>query len=235
MQHKLIRRIPSVLWTTLAIVLQTLMAFSQQPMLKGDWSWKNGELERVNFDYGTELTAKDIRRVSAFGTIAHLYMGYAGVDSEYVTIEGKLLRLGRLKNLEVLHLNRDAIVDTDLKFIAQLPRIRELEFNAQNGKGGCTDQCADYLRSAKTLRELRIYNGQFTDKFIDKVTKGLPNLEQLWLSSSQLTDKSLRLIAERCKKLKSLSIWSEHFTSEGLKHLDKLPNLKHRRVRSPLL
>ena len=46
---------------------------------------KAGSLERVNFDYGTELTAKDIRRSL---TIAHLYMGYAGVDSEYVTIEG---------------------------------------------------------------------------------------------------------------------------------------------------
>ena len=88
--------IPAALLAAVLIVGQTKNSFSQQPMLKGDWSWKNGELERVNFDYGTELTAKDIRRVSAFGTIAHLYMGYAGVDSEYVTIEGKLLRLGRL-------------------------------------------------------------------------------------------------------------------------------------------
>ena len=187
----------------------------------------------MNFDYGTELTAEDIRRLSAFDSIAHMHLGYAGIDSEYVTIEGDLLKLGRLKNLEVVHLNKDGIVDDDLKFIAQLPRIHEFEFNAKNGEGGCTDRCADYLSSAKTLRELRVYNGQFTDRFIDKITKGMPNLEQLMLSSPELTDESLRFIAERCKKLKSLSIGSKHLTAEGLKHLDKLPNLKDRRVSSP--
>ena len=68
-----------------------------------------------------------------------------------------------------------------------------------------------------------------------QITQGLPDLEELSLNSSELTDESLRLLAERCKKLKSLSIASDHFTAEGLKHLDKLKDLKNRSVSSPPL
>jgi hypothetical protein len=211
------------------------MAFSQEPISKGTWAYKNGKPESGTIDYGTELTAEDIARLSAVDSIARISMGYAAIDSEYVTIEGDLDKLGRLKNLEAVYLNKDGIVDDDLKFIALLPKIRELEFNAKNGEGGCTDRCAEYLSSAKTLRELRIYNGPFTDKFVAKITQGLPDLEELMLSSPELTDESLRLIAERCKKLKSLSIGSKHFTAEGLKQLDRLRDLKERRVSSPAL
>lgn len=224
---------PAVFLATLTIVGLSQMAFSQQPMSKGDWSYKNGKPENATFDYGSELAAEDIDRLSGFDSIARISMGYAGIDSEYVTIEGDLLKLGRLKNLEVVYLNKNGIVDDDLKFIALLPRIQELEFNAKNGEGGCTDQCADYLSKATTLRELRIYNGQFTDKFIDKITKGMPNLEELMVGSPELTDESLRVIAERCKKLKVLHIGSDHFTAEGLKHLGRLKNLKEKSVSTP--
>ena len=233
MKHISMRCFLPVFWATLALVGQSQIVFSQQPMSKGSWTLKNGKPESVNFDYGTKLTIEEIDQLSGFDSIVQIYMGFAGANSEYVTIEGDLLKLGRLKNLEVLYLNKDGIVDDDLKFIARLPKIRELEFNAINGKGGCTDRCADFLSKAKTLRELRIQKGQFTDKFIDKITKGIPNLEQLMLSSPELTDESLRLLADRCKNLKSLSIHSDHFTTEGLKHLDKLPNLKNRGVQSP--
>lgn len=80
-----------------------------------------------------------------------------------------------------------------------------------------------------------IHDGQFTDRFVAKITEGLPNLEVLSLNSAELTDESLRLLSERCKKLKSLSIASDHFTAEGLKHLDKLKNLEERSVSSPAL
>jgi hypothetical protein len=210
------------------------MAFSQDPISKGTWAYKDGKPVSVTIDYGTELTAEDIERLSAVDSLSRISMGYAGVDSEYVSIEGDLLKLGGLKNLEVVYLNIDGIVDDDLKFTALLPKLRELEFNAKNGEGGCTERCADFLSEAKTLLALRIYNGQFTDKFIDKITRGMPNLEELMLSSPELTDESLRLIAERCQKLKSLSISSDHFTAEGLKYLDRWPNLR-RSVNSPVL
>jgi uncharacterized protein (TIGR03067 family) len=235
MQHISTRCILPVFWATLAVVDQTQIAFSQQPMSKGSWSYKNQKPESVTFDYGSELTAEDIDQLSGFDSIARISMGHAGIDSEYVTIQGDLLKLGRLRNLKVVYLNKDGIVDDDLKFIALLPKIHELEFNAKNGEGGCTNRCADHLSSAKTLRELRIYNGQFTDQFVAKITQGLPNLEELMLSSPELTDESLRLIVERCKNLKSLSIGSRHFTPEGLKHLDKLKDLEKRVVRSPAL
>ena len=205
---------------------------------KGDWSYNNGKLASVTFDYGTELTAKDIDRLSAFESITQLRMGYAGVDSEYVIVGGDLLKLERLKNLESVHLCKDGINDDDLKFIASLPKIHTLEFNADNGyeEGPvCTDQCGEHLSAAKSLRRLLIHDGQFTDKFVAEITRGLPDLEELSLNSSQLTDESLRLLADGCKNLKSLSIASDHFTAEGLKHLDKLENLKQRAVSSPAL
>lgn len=228
MKHISTRYFLPVIWSILALV-----GHSQQPMSKGSWSYKSGKLVAVNFDYGTELTAKDIDRLSGFESIAQISMGFAGVNSEYVAIEGDLLKLGQLKNLKVLCLNKHGIVDDDLKFISRLPKIRELEFNAINGKGGCTDRCADFLSEAKTLRELRIWNGQFSDKFIDKITRGMPNLAELMLGSRDLTDESLRLISERCKNLKVLSISSDHFTTVGLKHLDKLKHLQKRRVSTP--
>jgi uncharacterized protein (TIGR03067 family) len=216
----------------------TAEAFSPQPVAKGTWSYKDGKPDSVTFAYGTELTAGDIDRLSGLASIVRISMGYAGVDSEYVTIDGDLLKLGRLKNLEDVHLNKDGINNDDLKFIALLPKIRTLEFNADNGYDHgpiCTDRCADHLRSAKTLRSVVIHDGQFTDKFVAKITEGLPNLEELSLNSSELTDESLRLLAERCKKLKSLSIASDHFTAEGLKNLDELKYLEKRSVSSPAL
>ena len=214
------------------------MAFSQQPISKGEWTFKNEKPESVTFVYGTALTAKEIDQLSRCTSLTRVVMGYAGVDSEYVEIEGDLLKLGRLKNLKDVHLNKDGINDDDLKFVALLPKIHTLEFNADNGYDGapiCTDRCADHLRSAKTLRSLVIHDGQFTDKFVAKITEGLSNLEVLSLNSAELTDESLRLLSERCKKLKSLSIASDHFTAEGLKHLDKLKNLEERSVSSPAL
>ena len=44
---------------------QAAVAFSQKPMAEGTWSYRNGKPEGVIFDYGTELTAKDIDRLSA--------------------------------------------------------------------------------------------------------------------------------------------------------------------------
>lgn len=218
------------------LAVRTISFVAAEP--KGEWTHIDGKPESVRFDYGTTLTAKEIDHLSTQMSLTEIVMGYAGVDSEFVEIEGDLLKLGRLKNLEKVHLNKDEIVNDDLAFIASLPKIQTLEFNADNGyEGGpvCTDECANHLRSAKTLRRLVIHDGKFTDKFVAKLTEGLPNLEALSLNSAELTNESLRLIAERCKKLKSLSIASNHFTTEGLKHLDKLMDLEQRAVSSPAL
>ena len=227
-----------VLLASLTIFGQSQIALSKQPLSKGTWTYKNGKPRSVTFDYGTELTAQDIDHLSRCTTITRIVMGYAGVDSEYVTLAGDLSELRRLRNLEELHLCKDGINDDDLKFIASLPKIHTLEFNADNGYDRapiCTDQCAAHLCAAKALRKLVVHDGQFTDKFVATITEGLQNLEELSLNSAELTDESLRLIADRCKKLKSLSIASDHFTAEGLKKLDKLTNLETRSVSSPSL
>jgi hypothetical protein len=197
---------------------------------------ENPDSKSINIPYGTKLTASDIDRLSQRTKLVELEMGFPQIDSEYVTIEGDLQKLGRLRHLEVLRLCKDGIKDDDLKFIASLPRIRILEINADNGYEGapiCTDRCADYLSRAKTLRTLMIYDGRFTDKFVDKLTRGLPDLEVLWLTSSAaLTDESLRMIGDRCKNLRELRVASAQFTAKGRQHLDNLKKLEERSVTS---
>lgn len=217
---------------TLLVVGLSPIAFSQQPMTKGSWSHDKGTPKTVHFVYGTELNAGDLDQLSRVQSLTGVRMGYAGIDSEYVTVQGDLLKLGKLKNLEKVHLNKDGVVDGDLTFVAALAKIRELEFNAKNGTGGCTDRCSDHLKGAKALRTLRIHNGQFSDAFVETITKGMPNLEELMLDSPGLTDESLRLIGTRCKNLKSLSISSDHFTTKGIEHLSGLKRLKVRSVKS---
>ena len=43
---------------------QSQTAFSEQPISKGEWTYKNGKPESVTFVYGTELTAKEIDQLS---------------------------------------------------------------------------------------------------------------------------------------------------------------------------
>lgn len=219
-------------------VFVSQIVFSQQPNSKGHWSYENGQPISVTFDYGTNLTAPEIEQLSTLSSITAIRMGYAGIDSESVTIEGDLLPLGQLKNLEEVHLCKDGIHDEDLEWIAKLPKIHTLEFNADNGYTDapiCTDRCADYLSAATTLRVLKIHDGAFTDKFVAKITKNLPHLEELMLHSSALTDKSLYLIAEHCKKLKVLSISSDYFTTQGREQLARLKHSENVSIISPLI
>lgn len=228
----------AVLLIANAAVCQSQVALSQHPIAKGAWTYEDGMPESVTFEYGTELSAEDIDRISGCTSLTRIEMGYAGIDSEYVTVEGGLLKLRQLKNLREVHLCKDGINDDDLRFIASLPNLRSLEFNADNGHDGapiCTDRCAEYVAAARTLRRLVIHDGRFTDAFVASITNDLTDLEELWLNSPGLTDESLRLIADRCKKLKSLSIASDHFSVEGVKVLDQLPSLDQRSVSSPAL
>jgi Leucine-rich repeat (LRR) protein len=163
------------------------------------------------------------------------------VNSEYVTIEGDLSKLGQLKRLERVHLCKENMTDKDLKFIAALPRIKHLDFNADTSgwekKGPrCTDRCADYISQATTLEVLWAHDAaNFTDKFVSKVTAELANLKSFEMYSPQLTDESLRLLAERCKELNFLRIDSDRFTDEGVRHLGKAKNLKKLWLRSSSL
>ena len=182
------------------------MAFSQQPISKGQWTYKNGKPESVTFDYGTELTAKEVDRLSNCTSLTRIVMGYAGIDSEYVEIEGDLLKLGRLKNLKDVHLNKDGINDDDLKFVALLPKIHTLEFNADNGYDGapvCTDQCADHLSSAKTLRSLVIHDGTVHGQVRCENYQGLARLGRV---VSKFVEIDRRITQTTCRSMQETEV-----------------------------
>ena len=143
-----------------------------------------------------------------------------------------------MKTLEVLRICKDGIHDDDLRFIAKLPSLHTLEFNADNGYEGapiCTDKCAEYLCQAKQLRHVVIHDGQFTDQFVAAMVRGLPKLETLQLNSQEFTNESLRLIAKHGNNLQELRITSDQFTAEAVKSLDALSNLKVVSVQSRAL
>jgi hypothetical protein len=215
-----------------------IAAFSGPPLSKGHWSYANGKPDSVVFTYGTVLSAEDIDKLSRTTSIAQITLGYAGIDCEYVTVEGDLSRLGKLKNLKEVHLCKNCITNDDLRFIAALPNLHTLEFNADSGYADapvCTDACAEYLGAANTLRKLVIHDGNFTDAFVATIAKRLPDLEELWLNTPGLTDESLRLLAAHCKQLKTLQIASDHFTAHGLAYIQALTSLEELSVSSPIL
>ena len=211
---------------------------AQPPIGKGEWKYDEDTPQSVVFVYGTTLNQDDLNILSQCKTLKNLTMGFAGIDSEYVSVDGELSSLGRLKHLKEVHLCIKGMQDKDLRFIAELTKIKTLEFNADNGHSDspiCTDRCVEFLSAAKTLRSLTIHDGKFTDQFVDQLTKGLPRLEHLTLNSADFTDESLRMIASRCKQLRTLSIASDHFTSEGVDHLKRLAHLSKPRIHSPEL
>ena len=132
----------------------------------------------MNFHYGTELSTEDIHLLAQQVSLKEFTMGFASLDAEYVTTARTLTPLRKLINLEAVHLCIDEINDRDLRFIAALPKLQRLEFNAENGmKNICTDDCAKQLCQAKSLTRLVIHGGQFTNHFIKRISKKLPNLQ----------------------------------------------------------
>ena len=130
------RIIPAMLLAMVAIAGQSKMAFSQQPISKGSWTFKNDKLDSVTFDYGTELTAEEIDQISSHTSLTRMVMGYAGVDSEYVEIEGDLLKLGRLKNLQEVHLCKQVFVYLCYFSLTREKKIRDRKLCHLTDLGG---------------------------------------------------------------------------------------------------
>ena len=188
------------------------------------------KLDCVYITYGTGLTKDDVAYLSTLTNLEELEIGQDLVDTP-VTIEGDLSKLANLKSLEWLHLCKQNPRDTDLAFVASLPKLTHLEFNADSefhgGKTTITDQCGDFLRQAKSLESVYIQgDGRLTDKFVSKLANGLPKLEHLNMRCDRLTDESLRLLALHSKNLNWLDISSDKFSDRGVKHLSNAKNLR---------
>lgn len=199
--------------------------------LKSAQLHRHPKLESLEIVYGTNLTHEDVACLSTLTGLNDLRIGQELIDP-LVTIDGDLSPLANLTSLKSLLICKNGISDEDLRFIASLPRITDLEFNADTGlwdddPSNLTDACGDYLRRAATLKSIRVQGcGTLTDEFIAKITEGLAGLEQLQLNSSKLTDESLRLLATRCPNLRSLTLNSDAFTDKGVRHIADAGSLK---------
>ena len=195
-------------------------------------------LQRVEISYGSELSRADLDAISKLSGLRELVIGFPGVASEYVTIEGGLSSLGQLKQLQVLRFCVDGIQDEDLKFLAELPQLQTLEFRADSGRNEppvCTDKCAEHLGKATRLKHLDIAGGQFSDAFLADLLQRLPNLESLQVASDQFTDASLDSIAKHAGQLRTLSIASNQFTVQGTMLLSGMNRLVEKQVQSPAI
>ena len=188
-------------------------------------------LRSLFIPFGSNLSADDIDYLSTLENLTNIDLGFAGVSSEYVSIEGDLSALGKLRNLETLHLSKENMTDADLEFVARLPSLRRLDFNALTNHDGkspvkLTDKCADHICQASNLKSIWAHDAtMLSDKFVGRLTQGLHDLEHLDIASPLLTDESLRLLAERCKRLIWLDL-SGQFTDKGVEHLAKAKELE---------
>ena len=192
-------------------------------------------LECIEISYGSNLSNDDIEYLSTLTNLTELVIGQSSVDSP-VMIAGDLRKLKTLKSLESFHLCKRDIIDSDLEFVADLPKLTHLELIAENSYGDqsdLTDDCADFLVRAKSLESIYFEGtAKFTDAFMSKITKGLPSLKNLDLSCPELTNNSLRMLATRSKKLQRLQLRSDQITDTGVGHIANATHLRELRLYS---
>lgn len=202
----------------------------------GDSGLRTGDLHNlpnlhsVEISYGTTLTADDLKYLGSLEKIECIQIGQEIIDTP-VKIAGDLSVLGKLKHLDRVHLCKQDIKDADLSFVGSLPKITQLEVNADSDYAGggstLTDACAIHVARARSLESVYIQgSGRLTDEFISVISEGLSNLEHLNLRCPRLTDASLEFLATRCKKLNWLDLSSNQFTNRGIKHLSNAKNME---------
>ena len=203
---------------------------------------EHANVEQVFYAYGHVVNADDFAELAKIKSLRDVEIGVIGCGLDWATIDGDTSKLGALKQVERISLNIEGIKDDDLRFVAALPRLTCIEFNAgkpdeaSDIKGpGCTDRCAEHLSRVVGLESLTILDAGdgFSDRFVDLLTAGTQKLEWLDLDAPSLTDESLRLLAERCPRLEHLMLGTEQLTDEGVRHLWQLENLRSLWLSSP--
>lgn len=185
-------------------------------------------LKTLSILYGTKLTQDDIDYLATLTSLVELEFGFVGMSSETVEIEGELDPLKALVKLERLSLSIQDFEDRDLAFIAELPKLVDLDFKAgcdfpEDGEVEITDRCAEYVGQIKSLRAVCIYsNENLTDHFVEELTRANPNLEHFEITAvDSITDESLRYIGENCPNISWVDIASDQLTDDGVGYLAK--------------
>lgn len=193
-------------------------------------------LEELTFPYGVSLDVEILKYLTKSTKLKKLTLGFVGVNSESVNIEGDVNKFALLKNLESAHLCIDKINDRHLKFVAALPRLQRLEFNAGGDgigrrKSGCSDECATYIARASSLKHLWVHDAHhLTDLFIKRISDSLTGLSSLDIESPLFTDTSLQNIGGKLPNLKRLNLGSSQLTDNGVNFLKSLQKLEQLRI-----
>ena len=120
-----------------------------------------------------------------------------------------------------LSLYRSNVTDDDLKLIAGMESLEELDLQ----RTPATDACLATLRSLPNLRTLQL--GGYGTNIADAGMKHLPGmqrLEELDLSRTNITDAAMEFVGG-ITKLRKLSL-REVPVNEGLQHLRQLESLE---------
>jgi hypothetical protein len=136
-----------------------------------------------------------------------------------ITDEG-LKQIGRLRDLEVLHIDADGVTDSGLQHVAGLTRLRRLGLNSsQIGDAGM-----NYLASLSRLKSLRVMRTQITDVGFARLAN-MSELELLSLYGAQISDAGLANLANM-PKMKQLLLSGSNITDKGLEQLAHLTQAK---------
>jgi len=145
------------------------------------------------------------------------------VSGPYLDDEG-LRTVGRLKRLELFYWAPvGAISDDGIAHLRDMPRLRSIDFR----KSQLGDRSLATLARLPNLESLCMYGNRFTDAGL-AVLAGHPKLKSLRIGglveTSPLGDAGVVHLA-RIPQLEDLGLQYTQVTPEGLKPLQRLPNL----------
>jgi hypothetical protein len=128
--------------------------------------------------------------------------------------------IGRLRELEMLDLNRSNVTDDDLRPLGGLPKLRELKLwgTRIDGSG------LEHLGGLERLERLELRSDTVTDDSLRHLTK-LRNLRHLDLTGARIGDSGLAHLA-RIPSLQSLKLTHTNVTDQGLRLLRGLEELR---------
>jgi hypothetical protein len=199
------------------------------------------KLEALDLDGAGPISDDGLAHLAGMTEMKRLALGGTKVTG------AGLARLGHMKKLSVLELDRCPIHDEGLKRLAGFTQMTELslanaevsdaglihlagltrltKLDLQSNKG-VSKAGLSHLRGMKALRELNLSWGGLEDEGLAHL-KGLTSLTRLDLTATKVTDEGLSAVAG-LTKLETLHL-PEGVTDAGLAHVRDLTDLKELR------
>jgi hypothetical protein len=142
-------------------------------------------------------------------------------DSEDGLCDKTLAKVGHLKGLVVLDLDRSDASDVGMAHACELPNLQKLSAFSTTMQGKCLEQ----ISTLKQLRRMRLSHNSIGDDNL-RFLSALPHLEVIDVIACNVGDAGLKNLS-RCAELVSLTVADNaKITDQSVKYLASLKKLK---------